>query len=499
MARTVSWRCAGRREPSAVNSTVTKLEDSRVRVQVEVPVAELEGVLERKAKQLGRELKLPGFRRGKVPAPLVIQRLGREAVLEQAVRDRISKWYADAIDGAGIVPVGDPEVDLGELPRAGEALRFSIEIGVVPRAQLDSYEDLEVPRREPSVDEAQIDQEIEGLRDRLARLDTAERPAAQGDYLVIEYRGELPADGGGASRGRALPGAEGRDQLIELGGGNLIDGFEQGLLGVSAGETRAIEVTFPADHPNPELAGREATLEVTVKEVKQKQLPEADDDLAIDAGFDDLKELRDDIGARLLEVDEARAEGEFRRAALDAVVARASVPVTPELIKARAREMWERMLHALSHRGISREAYLQVSGRSEEESLAEIESDAEQALRREAVLTAIVAEQGIEVSDEELLATLTAAVETEGEDPQALLERLRSSGRLEDLREEEAAKRAVERIAERAKPISPAAAQAREQLWTPDRSKIGQQRETEGAGAEPAAAVPGRLWTPGDR
>jgi trigger factor len=481
-----------------VNSTVTELRDSRVRVEVEVPAAELEGAIERKARQLGRELKLPGFRRGKVPAPLVIQRLGREAVLEQAVREGISKWYAEAIGSAGIVPVGDPEIDLGGFPPAGEALRFSIEIGVVPKAQLGSYEDLEVPRREPDVEDAQIDEEIEGLRDRLARLDTAERPAAQGDFVVVDYRGELPAaDGKGASRRRGLAGAEARDQLVELGDGKLVEGFEQGLLGASAGETRAIEVTFPADHPNAELAGSTATLEVTVKEVKRKELPALDDDLAIDAGFDDMQELREDIRARLLAVDEARVEAEFRSAALDAVVARANVPITPDLIKARAGEMWERMMHALSHRGISREAYLQVSGRSEEQSLAELERDAEQALRREAVLTAIVEEEGIEVSDEELLAALTAAAqaeEAEGVDTEQLLARLRDSGRLEDLREEEAAKRAVQRIAERATPISVATAQAREQLWTPE-----QQRESEAAGAAPVAAPPGRLWTPGDR
>lgn len=481
-----------------MNSTVTELRDSRVRVEVEVPAAELEGAIERKARQLGRELKLPGFRRGKVPAPLVIQRLGREAVLEQAVREGISKWYAEAIGSAGIVPVGDPEIDLGGFPPAGEALRFSIEIGVVPKAQLGSYEDLEVPRREPDVEDAQIDEEIEGLRDRLARLDTAERPAAQGDFVVVDYRGELPAaDGKGASRRRGLAGAEARDQLVELGDGKLVEGFEQGLLGASAGETRAIEVTFPADHPNAELAGSTATLEVTVKEVKRKELPALDDDLAIDAGFDDMQELREDIRARLLAVDEARVEAEFRSAALDAVVARANVPITPDLIKARAGEMWERMMHALSHRGISREAYLQVSGRSEEQSLAELERDAEQALRREAVLTAIVEEEGIEVSDEELLAALTAAAqaeEAEGVDTEQLLARLRDSGRLEDLREEEAAKRAVQRIAERATPISVATAQAREQLWTPE-----QQRESEAAGAAPVAAPPGRLWTPGDR
>src|SRR5208283_647557 len=143
----------------ALKTTVTELGSSRVRVQVEVPPEELEGRIEGKARQLGRELKLPGFRRGKVPAPLVIQRIGREAVMEEAVRDTISSWYARAIESAGIVPVGDPQLDLGELPPKGEALEFAIEIGVLPKAQLGDYDGLEVARREPEVKDAQIDQE----------------------------------------------------------------------------------------------------------------------------------------------------------------------------------------------------------------------------------------------------------------------------------------------------------------------------------------------------
>lgn len=474
--------------PAAVKTTVTELADSRVRVQVEVPADELEGRLERKAAQLGRQLKLPGFRRGKVPAPLVIQRIGREAVLEEAVRDTLSTWYSDAIDTAGIVPVGDPQLDLGALPAEGEALEFSIEIGVLPRAELGDYEDLEVPRREPAVEEELIERELELVRDRLARLETVTRPAAEGDFVVVDYGGTFAPEGG-ERRTRPLPGGEARDQLVELGTGNLIEGFERGLLGAAAGETRTIEVTFPSEYADAELAGRQATLEMTVKEVKVKQLPDVDEDFAIDAGFDSVDELREDIGRRLLELDEARVEAEFRRAALDAVAARAQVAITPELVKARAREMWERMLHALSHRGISREAYTRISGRSEEEALAEIEPDAEQALRREAVMTAIVAAEGIAVSDEELQHALTPLAEREGVEPAKLLADLRAAGRLEELREEEAARRAVELIAARAKPISVATAQAKERLWTP-----GQER-----GSEPAAAAaPPRLWTPGE-
>ena len=485
--------------PVAVKTT--ELPDSRVRLQVQVPPGELEGRLERKARQLGQKLKLPGFRKGKVPAPLVIQRIGREAVLEEAVRDTLSSWYSEAIESAGIVPVGDPQLDLGDLPPQGEALEFSIEIGVLPKAELGEYEGLEVPRREPKVQDQDVEQEIEAMRERLARLQTAERPAGKGDFVVVDYAGSLLAAesseedrsqaGGTAAAGgprrEPLPGGEGRDQLVELGGGNLIAGFEEGLLGAGAGDTRTVEVTFPADYANEELAGREASFEVTVKEVKLKQLPAVDEDFAIDAGFDSVEDLREDISRRLDEVEEGRIEAEFRQAALDAAVAGARVAVTPDLVKARAREMWERMLHSLSHRGISREAYLQISGRDEPEILAEMEPDADLALRREAVLTAVVLAEGISPSEQELLEAVTPTAEREGIEPEKLLADLRASGRLEEVREDLAARKAIELIAARAKPIPPAQAQAREQLWTPEKLE------------DAKAPEPGALWTPADR
>jgi trigger factor len=500
----------------AVETTVTELPDSRVRVQVQVAPAEVQGRLEHKARQLGRELKLPGFRRGKVPAPLVIQRVGREAVLDQAIRDSLSGWYAEAIDTAGVVPVGDPQLDLADLPQEGEALRFSIEIGVLPTAELGEYDGLEVPRREAAVDEQLVDREIDAMRERLARLQTAERAAAEGDFVVIDYVGSLPAAADeeaaagedaqqsgarepvGAPRAEASVG-EGRDQLIELGGGNLIPGFEEALLGASAGERRAVELTFPGDYPNEELAGRDARFDVTVKEVKRKQLPDVGEDLAIDAGFDSVQELREDIRARLLEAEESRIEGEFREAALDAAVERASVSLTPELIQARAREMWERMLHSLSHRGISREAYLQIAGREESEILAETESDAARALRREAVLTAIVAAEEISPTEEQLLEAVTPTAERDGVEPAKMLAEVRASGRLEELREDLAARIAIELIADRAKPISVAQAEAREQLWTPAGEGAAKAGALGGATGGDGAPAPGKLWTPTDR
>jgi trigger factor len=481
--------------PAAVTTTVTELRDSRVRLQVHVPASELEGRLERKANQLGRDLKLPGFRKGKVPAPLVIQRIGRAAVLEEAVRDTLSSWYSEAIDEAGVVPVGHPQVDLGTLPPQGEALEFSVEIGVLPEAELGAYEGLEVARREPVADPEQLAREIEGLRERLARLETAERAAAEGDFVVVDYLGSLPvADGeeqGAGGSLRPFAGGEGRDQLIELGAGNLIPGFEEALLGTSAGESlNDVRLTFPSDYGNEELAGREASFQITVKEVKRKQLPTLDDDLAVDAGFDGLDELREDISRRLLEADEGRVESEFLQAALDAAVAEAKVPLTAELIAARAGEMWERMLHTLSHRGISREAYLQIAGRAEEEILEEMQPDAELALRREAVIAAVVAAEGVDPSEQELIDAISPTAEREGIEPEKLLADLRSAGTVEEVHDDLAARKAVELIASRATPIPAEQAEAREKLWTPE--KEGEQRDTLGEG-------PGRLWTPTDQ
>ncbi|MGA2455197.1 MAG: trigger factor [Solirubrobacteraceae bacterium] len=481
--------------PAAVTTTLTELGDSRVRLQVQVPPGEVEGRLERKARQLGRELKLPGFRRGKVPAPLVIQRIGREAVLEEAVRDALSGWYSDAIESAGIVPVGDPQLDLGGLPEQGQALEFSIEIGVLPTAELGDYKGLEVGRRDPEVADEQIQQEIDAMRERLARLETAERPAGAGDFVVVDYVGSIAVDAAdGEQSWEPFAGGEGRDQLIELGSGKLIPGFEEGLMGAAAGETRTVALTFPADYGSQELAGRDTSFEITVKEVKRKELPEVDEDFALDAGFDDLQELREDIRRRLVELDEERIDAEFRQAALDAAVAGARVAVTPELVKARAREMWERMLHSLSHRGISREAYLQIVGREEAEILAEMEPEAELALRREAVITAVVAAEGIDPSEEELLAALAPTAEREGIEPQKLLAQLRSAGRLEEAREDLAARAAIDLIAAAAKPIPLAQARAREQLWTPAKAE----EQAAAASGEPVAA-PARLWTPTDR
>src|SRR4051812_11496461 len=179
---------------AAVKTTVTELPESRVRVEAEVPPAEVQKSVERAARALGRDLRMPGFRKGKVPPPVVIQRFGRDTVLDEAVRGTLSQWYLDAIDAAGIHPVGEPEVKLGDLPGQGQPLTFTVEIGVRPTAKLGEYKGVEAVRREPEVSDEAIQTELDQLRERMARLETVDEPAAEGDFVVMDFAGSIDGE-----------------------------------------------------------------------------------------------------------------------------------------------------------------------------------------------------------------------------------------------------------------------------------------------------------------
>jgi trigger factor len=430
---------------SGVSTNVTELPESRVRVEAEVAPEEIEKRIAQSAKALGRQLRVPGFRPGKAPAPVVIQRIGRAAVLDETVRDHLPAWYSAAIDDARIAPVGDPDLDLGGLPDEGKPLTFSIEIGVRPKATLGEYKGLQVPRPAGEVADEQIDEEIERLRERSGRLDTVDRAAAKGDFVVMDFVGSVD--------GEPFAGGEARDQMIELGSGRLVGSFEEQLEGAKAGDDRTISITFPDDYGAQELAGKDASFAVTVKEVKAKVLPELDEDFAIEQGFDTVDEVRADIRERLAEAAEHQAEAAFREAALQAAVDNATVEVPDPLIEARSRELWERMVHTLSHQGIDRATYLQITGKDEAEIIAEAKPDAEQALRREAVLAAIVEAEKIDPGDDALLDALAGDAERAQTSAKKLLERIKSGGRLDALKDDVAQGVAIDLLVESAKPV----------------------------------------------
>jgi trigger factor len=456
-----------------MKSTVTELPDSRVKIEVEVEAEALSKRLDRAAKSLGGELKLPGFRKGKVPAELVVQRVGREAVIEQALRESLPEWYENALVEAGVNPIGDPKVDVGDLPEEGQPLAFSIEVGVRPTAELGDYKGLEVGRAEVEVPADAIEDELERLRAGFGSLAPVERPAGPGDAVVIDFAGTID--------GEPFEGSEARDFVIELGAEGLLPEFDTALAGAEADEERTVEVTFPDDHQPEELAGKTAIFAVTVKEVREKHLPELDDDFVSEASeFETVDELRENLSSRMAEALGQRAEADFREAAVDAVAANAKLEIPHDLVHARAHEMWERVERQLAARGIDPATYARMQGKDRHDLIDDAEEDAERALRREAVLAAVAEADSIEPSDEDLVAALGPG---DGKtSPQKLLARLKETGRDGLLRDEVRLRMAADLIAESATPIPIEQAAVREQIWTPEKEEAEKSAE---------------LWTPG--
>jgi trigger factor len=445
-----------------VSTSTTDLEDSRVRLDVEVPGDAVERELQRVAQAAGRDMKIPGFRKGHVPPQVVIQHLGRPALLNEAVQHAMPEWYEEAVNDAGIAPVGHPKVDIGDVPEAkGSPLTFTVEVSVRPKATLGDWKGVEAPKREPEAPDEAVDAEVERLREALASLEPVDREAQNGDFLVLDYTGYLGDE--------PFEGGEGRGQTIELGAGRLIPGFEDQLVGAKPGEDRTLNVSFPDDYGAEELAGQEARFETNVKEVREKRMPELDDEFALQAGgFDTLDELREDIARRLREADERNADREFREAALDAVVANAKIDVPQEVIHGKAHDIWHQMEHRLRRQGIDPAQYVAITGKTEDDLIHEAEPDAEKSLRREAVLAAIVETEKIEPTDDELLEALREATPgTEDKELQKALQQLDKDGRLAVLREDVAMRKAVDLVAENAKPIDPGLAEARGKIWTP--------------------------------
>jgi trigger factor len=428
---------------STVTTNVKELADSRVRVEVQVPLEELDRRIAQTARSMGKEMKMAGFRKGKIPAEVVIQRIGRDAVVDETIRGSLGHWYTEAVDGARLAIVGQPEVELGELPSAGEDLKFSFEVGVRPVAKLGKYKGLKVERREAVAAPEAIDEQIEELRGRMASLEAVEEAAATGDFVVMNYVGSI--------EGEVFEGGEGTDQLIELGSGRLIPGFEEQLEGIKAGEARTVKLAFPDDYQAEELAGKDAEFAVTATEIRRRILPELNDEFANEAaGLETIAELREDLATQMLAADNEKAEEEFREAVLDAVADNAKINLPQPLIDARASELLDRMLHQLSHQGISREMYFQISGRTEEEMLAESGEAAQKTLRNEAALVAIVEAEDIQPGDGDILTALQASAAQEQTTPEKLRERLEKAGRIDDLIEELAQRQALDLIVESA-------------------------------------------------
>jgi trigger factor len=443
---------------------VEELADNKVRLTVEVPQADLRHAVEHATHDLAESVKVPGFRKGKVPPQVLQARIGRERIFTEAVESHIGGWFLTAAATTRIRPVAAPEYDY-DLPSSEEdEFRFTATVAVQPKPEPADWTELEVPYAEPEVAADLVDQELEALRESVAELAPVEgRPARTGDVLVIDA---LDENGEGQ-----------RDLVVELGSGRLVEELERALIGASAGETKEVEFEA-ADGSTPK-----ATVEV--KEVKEKILAPLDDELARSASeFDTLEELRGDIDRRIREVLEEEAETQFRAAAVDALVEASNVQVGGPLVEARTRELLNGLGRSLESRGISAEAYFQLSGQTAEELVQRMGAEAALSVARELVLEAVADQLGIEVSDAEIEELIREQAELSGDDPDDTVRQVFESGREEVLRADLRLRKALDRVAAEAKRVPADVARAREEIWTPD-------KET--------SPTETKLWTPGSK
>jgi trigger factor len=446
-----------------MQTQVEELPEGKVRLDVEVPTSDIQHAIDHAASDLAGSLKIPGFRKGKVPMPVLVARVGRERLYTEAVESHIRGWFWDAAARSGIRPVAQPEFgyELPDSPDAG--FRFTATVAVQQPPDVADWAKLEVPRGEVDVPQEVVDAELEALRFAVAELAPADgRSPKDGDVVVLD----LVADEG---EGR-------RDFVAEVGDDRLLPDVGNALRTLAPGESKTVQIHVDEDATTE--------IELTLREVKERVLAPLDDELArVASEFDTLDQLRADIESRLHETLSEEVETAFREAAVDRLAEASNVKIAETLVAAHAAELLRALERSLAQRGLSADTYLSVTGQNPQELQQRLLAQARQSLARELVLEGVADKLGIEISDEDLRDFARGEAEAAGdEDPEAFVEQVWESGNREALRTDLRLRRALDRIVAEVQPISVELAQAREKLWTPEKEKT-----------EPVA----KLWTPG--
>jgi trigger factor len=447
-----------------VKATVEELPESRVRMTVEVPSGDVQHAIDHAASDLAGSLKIPGFRKGKVPMPVLLARVGKDRLYAEAVESHIGGWFRAALRDTNVRPVETPEYGYDLPASASDPFEFTATVAVQSKPDVADWTTLEVPSAEAEVPEELVDAELEVLRSTVAELAPVEgRPAREGDVVLVD----LVSENGEAQR----------DYVVELGSGRLLPQIEQALVGMEPSGEQEIEYSLP-----DETTGR---LTITLKEIHEKVLPPVDDDLARTATeFDTLAELRNEIEGRLRGQLEAELESQFRSAAVDAVADATKIEVADALVQTRAVELWNALVRSLERRGISADAYLRLSERTPQEIQADIESEARRSLERELVLEAAAEKLDVDVADEEVDELIREQAEAVDENADELIAEVKAAGRYDALRSDIRMRKALDRIASEVRRIPVELARARDKLWTPEKEK-------------PEIAT--KLWTPGSK
>jgi trigger factor len=444
-----------------VKSDVEELSPTRVRLTIEVPFEEFKPNVDRAYREVARQVRVPGFRPGRVPPRVIDQRIGRAAVLEQAVNDAVPQLYGQALEEHDVFALGQPEVEITKLDD-GKELAFTAEVDVRPKFDLPSIDGLPVTVDDAEVTPDQVEEYIGALRERFASLKGADRPAAEGDFVSLDLSAEVD--------GKPVDDAQANGVSYEVGSGQMIDGLDEALTGMSAGETK----TFSALLPGGALAGKLAQVTVTVQSVKVKELPELDDDFAQSASeFDTLGELRAGTRTQLEGVRRAAQAGQARERALDALLDRVDIPLPEDLVDREIASRRQSLADRLERSGNTMAEYLEATGSTPEQLDEQLAEDARRSVKAGFILDKLAADEELGVTQEELAAYVTEQAYRIGVPPDRLAKELSERGQLAAVAADVLRGKALTLLAERAKvtdesgrevDIKPADAEAAEEI-----------------------------------
>ncbi|WP_053057804.1 trigger factor [Rubrobacter aplysinae] len=429
-------------------ASVTQLEDNKVRLDVEVSGEAVKEGVEAKVDELKQQVRVPGFRPGKAPRRVIESQVGKDYLYMEALQERLPQWYSRAVVETEIRPIDQPQIDFEESPDEENGFKFSATVEVRPEAKLGEYKGLEVPKREAGIDEEQVEEQIEEMRGQFATLAAVEgRPAQEGDFAIIDFKGELMSGG-------ELPGGEAEDYMLEIGKGELLEDFENNVVGMSAGERKQFAVTFPMDYGEESLRGQSVLFRVHVKEIKERELPPLDDDFAAEASeFDTLEEFRQGVRDQLGEQLQQQIQGEFRGRALDEAAKNAEVLVPEPMVDEKAGEMLQSFERSIQQQGLDPQQYYQIAGVDPEEMKQRVRPDAEDTVKKELVLDAVAVAEGLEADEETVMHEVGHLAEESGRSAEQVVATMRANGTYSMLEEEVVRQKALELIAESAVPV----------------------------------------------
>lgn len=412
-----------------MKATWEKIEKNLGVLEVEVDAERVAAALDKAFNKVVKKANVPGFRKGKVPRPIFESRFGVESLYQDAIDILLPEAYGEAVEQTDIFPVDRPEVDIEQFAK-GQSFIFKAKITVKPEVKLGDYKGLEVPVQKAEVTEEELSAELARLQERHAELVVVEEEAAaNGDIAVIDFDGyvdDVPFEGGKAER-----------HSLELGSNSFIPGFEEQVVGMSTGDFKDVEVTFPDEYHAENLAGKKAVFKVKLHEIKRKQLPALDDEFAKDVSeFETLEEYKADLKAQLESRKQDELKGLRENAVVDKAAANAEVEIPEAMINSEVENMVRDFDTRLRQQGMNMDMFLSFSGQTREDLQNQMKGDAEKRVRNNLVLEVIAKQENIEVSEEEVNEELATMAEAYKRTPEEIRSILAANGSLGSLSEE---------------------------------------------------------------